>query len=127
MSGERENVGRPKGVSTELKGGLSRLDDSFYRGNAWVHWSMAIDQREVGWLMHLTHLQIREALLHTCVRYKLACPVYCLMPDHGHFLLGGLHPESDQLKAVKFFRQEWNRLLKLPRNYETGRPKGVST
>ena len=91
--------------------GLKRLNPFFYQGENWVHWNMTISNRATGWLSEVHHLRLREALLHTLVRYSLICPVYCLMPDHGHFLWGGLEKESDQLKAVSFFRQEWNRIL----------------
>lgn len=35
------------------------------------------------------------------------------MPDHGHFLLGGLKQRSDQRLAIPFFRKEWNRQFRL--------------
>ena len=91
--------------------GLKRLPRPYYQGRAWVHWSMTIENRAKGWLDPLHHARLREAMLHTLTRYRLACPVYCLMPDHGHFLWGGLAEGSDQIPAAKFFRQEWNRLL----------------
>ena len=91
---------------------LKRLDDSYYQGHNWVHWNMTIHNRATGWLSEVVHLKIREALLHTMFRYRAACPVYCVMPDHGHFLWGGLAAESNQLNAARFFRQEWNRILK---------------
>lgn len=92
--------------------GLKRLDESYYRGENWVHWNMPIERRTTGWLSEILHVQLREAMLHTLFRYQIVCPVYCLMPDHGHFLWGGLSENTDQIKAARFFRQEWNRLLK---------------
>lgn len=103
---------------------MKRLGASFYRGEAWVRWSMTIEGRQTGWLDDLHHSRLREAMLHTLCRYRISCPVYCLMPDHGHFLWGGLSDESDQLNASKFFRQEWNRLLGGVRGEY---PKDVST
>jgi REP element-mobilizing transposase RayT len=73
---------------------------------------MGIEGRQTGWLSALHHLRLRELLLHTSTRYELLCPVYCLMPDHGHFLFGGLTSNSDQRKAVKFLRTGWNRILR---------------
>lgn len=90
---------------------LRRLDPGFYRGPAYVHWTMTMHQRATGWLTHAHHLALRESLFHTMARYHVACPAYCLMPDHGHFLFIGLEARSDQLKAVSWFRREWNRLL----------------
>ncbi|MEO0414609.1 MAG: hypothetical protein AAF226_06625 [Verrucomicrobiota bacterium] len=60
------------------------------------------------------HSKIREALVHALGRHSIVCPVYCLMPDHAHFLLGGILDSptgSNQRKAVARFRKEWNRQL----------------
>lgn len=97
----------------KFKGGLKRLPPEAYQGHTWVHWSMTMDQRRTGWLSPLMHSRIREALLHSLTRHHLICGVYCLMPDHSHFLIGGLRPEpaSDQRLAMALFRKEWNRQL----------------
>ena len=76
-----------------------------------VHWVMSIGQRRQGWLDERMHAGVRELLVHACARHWLACPAYCLMPDHGHFLWLGLCETSDQLPAARFFRTHWNRLL----------------
>jgi hypothetical protein len=91
---------------------LRRLADASYRGTAAVHWSMTIAERRTGWLDTAHHAAMRELLLHTLARYHLACPVYCLMPDHGHFLWLGASPSADQRKAAAFFRRHWNLLLR---------------
>jgi putative transposase len=72
---------------------------------------MTIEGRRTGWLTHMFHAQFRELLLHALARYQLACPAYCLMPDHLHLLWLGLAPSSDQRLAAQFFRQHMNRLL----------------
>ena len=90
---------------------LKRLAASRYQHTAWVHWTMAIDGRRRGWLEEIHHAKIRELLIHTCSRYFLLCPGYCLMPDHAHFLWMGLTESSDQRNATKFFRTGWNRIL----------------
>ena len=100
-------------------GRLKRLHPNYYRGAAWTHWSMVLVSRQTGWLDENFYHSVREALLHTLARYHLICPVYCLMPDHGHFLFGGLKEDSDQILAVRFFRKEWNRLLRLRGNSES--------
>ena len=41
-------------------------------------------------------------------RYGLACPVFCLMPDHVHLVWMGLCERSDQLNAMKHFRLRCN-------------------
>src|SRR5690606_10669291 len=56
--------------------------------------------------------QVRELLLHTSARHSLSCPIYCLMPDHAHFLWMGWGEACDQLKAVRFFRRQWLRVLR---------------
>jgi REP element-mobilizing transposase RayT len=93
-------------------GRLNRLDSQCYRGIQWVHWIMTIDQRQTGWLGETHHLRFREVLCHAMARGNLICPAYCLMPDHGHFLFGGLEENSDQKKAIKMLRREWNLILK---------------
>jgi len=91
---------------------LKRLSRGWYKGKSWVHWTMAMEDRATSWLDSSMHLQVRELLVHTSARYHLACPLYCLMPDHAHFLWMGLEEDCDQLNAAKFFRQRWNALLK---------------
>jgi hypothetical protein len=78
---------------------LRRLESGYYRGRAMVHWSLTVARRQTGWLDERAHAIWREALLHTLVRYRLAAPVYALLPDHAHVLLAGLAVESDQRLA----------------------------
>jgi len=84
---------------------LRRLPRENYQGDAVVHWSMGIRDRKVGWLSPQFLYRFRELLTHTCFRYGLACPIFCLMPDHMHLLWMGLMEESDQLLAMKHFRK----------------------
>lgn len=72
---------------------------------------MTLEDRSTGWLDAAHHTALRELLLHTCHRYVLACPAYCLMPDHAHFLWQGLADTSDQRLAAAWFRRQWNALL----------------
>ena len=90
---------------------LPRLQPEHYRGRAIAHWTMAIDHRRQGWLDPLHHARLRELLCHALGRHRIVCPAYCLMPDHGHFLLCGLEEISDQRRAVHLFRKAWNTLL----------------
>ena len=90
---------------------LGRLDSSFYRGRAYVHWTMTVQDRETGWLDFGFHASFREIQLHTVSKYRLACPVYVLMPDHMHILLIGMSSDSNQLSAIKFLRGHINRVL----------------
>ncbi len=91
---------------------LKRLDPEYYQGEAWVHWSLTIEHRRTGWLSPMFLFRFREILTHTCFRYRVACLVYCLMPDHLHMLLHGLSPNSDQIKALAFFRKRSNESLR---------------
>ncbi len=84
---------------------LRRLAPQCYRGLAMVHWSLTVAQRRTGWLDAKAHASWREVTLHTLARYRLAVPVYCLMPDHAHVLLVGLAAESDQRLALGFLRR----------------------
>lgn len=87
---------------------LRRLDRAYYCGGAAVHWSLTIRDRRVGWLSGLFYYRFRELLTHTCFRYAMVCPIFCLMPDHFHFLWIGLGEYSDQLNAMQHFRKTIN-------------------
>jgi REP element-mobilizing transposase RayT len=76
-----------------------------------IHWVMAVDDRQTGWLTPAFHAQCREALLHTMVRCSLLNPVYCLMPDHAHFVWMGIEDSADLMLAAGFFRRQTNILL----------------
>lgn len=58
----------------------------------------------MGWLDVAFHHEFREEVLHVAAREGLACPVYCLMPDHIHLVWMGLRRDSDQIKGMAFFR-----------------------
>lgn len=92
-------------ATTPLHDYLRRLDPAAYRGCAQVHWVMTVTGRQTGWLDPHTHAIWREAWLHTLARYRLAVPIYCLMPDHVHALVVGLAPSSDQRLALSFLRR----------------------
>lgn len=91
---------------------LKRLPRHYYRGAAWVHWTMTIKDRRTGWLDDSMHVSVREALCHTMSRYHMVCAVYSLIPDHAHFLWCGCSMKSDQLNASSFFRRQWNAILR---------------
>ena len=99
----------PSGSSHERerveKGHLPRLASEAYRGRAFVHWTLTTENRATGWLSPVFHQQWQMILLHSCIRYQIACPVHVLMPDHAHFLGLGLHDDSDQRTAVEFLRK----------------------
>jgi hypothetical protein len=90
---------------------LRRLPLESYRGQAYVHWSMTMDDRKTGWLVPIFYYKFREILTHTMFRYGLCCPIYCCMPDHLHLLWVGIFDSSDQRNAVKFFRSQLNPIL----------------
>ena len=91
---------------------LHRLESGFYRGDAIVHWSLTMLNRKQGWLNGLFYYRFREILTHTAFRYAIACPIFCLMPDHFHMVWMGLLDESDQLLAMKHFRKATNETLR---------------
>jgi hypothetical protein len=43
---------------------------------------MAIYDRRVGWHNRLFYYRFRELFTDTAFRYGIACPPFCLMPDH---------------------------------------------
>jgi putative transposase len=106
---------------------LRRLNAGAYQGLACVHWSMTIERRKTGWLHTGFYSRWREIHLHTLARYQLACPAFCLMPDHLHLLWLGVSPESDQRKAAKFFREHVNRLLADADGLKTNGPGRLKT
>lgn len=86
---------------------LPRLSREWYRGRAFVHWTLTTEQREAGWLTAHFHQGWQLMLLHTCARYELVCPAYVLMPDHIHLICLGLNERgSDQSVAIEFLRKE---------------------
>jgi putative transposase len=87
------------------------LPPEYYQEHAWVHWVLAIDDRKTGWLDAKFLYRFRELLTHAMFRYQLACPIYCLMPDHLHQLWTGLAESSDQQVAMKSFRKDLNDTL----------------
>jgi REP element-mobilizing transposase RayT len=90
---------------------LQRLPSEHYRGQAYVHWSMTMQDRKTGWLIPILYYKFREILTHTAFRYGLCCPIYCYMPDHIHLLLVGILDSCDQRNGVKFFRAQMNSVL----------------
>lgn len=90
---------------------LKRLPPENYRGQAYVHWSMTMQDRRTGWLVPILYYKFREILTHTLFRYGLCCPIYCCMPDHLHLLWVGILDGSDQRTAARFFRTQINPIL----------------
>lgn len=99
------------GTPSAQHGSLPRLAPEAYRGRVFVHWTMTVGHRATGWLDPLHHARLRELLCHALSRHEVVCALYCLMPDHGHFLLCGTADSSDQRLAIRQFRREWDRLL----------------
>ena len=93
-------------------GRMKRRPPAYYRGRAFVHWSMTIAGRRRGWLTDVFQARFREIHLHTLSCHDLFCPVYCLMPDHMHLFWMGLGSASDQNKAAAFFRRHLNAVLR---------------
>jgi putative transposase len=87
---------------------LPRLDPEYYRGQAYVHWTMSIENRKTGWLIPVFLYRFRELLTHTAFRYSVTCPIYCLMHDHFHMVWIGIDDRTDQLKASRYFRKQVN-------------------
>ena len=87
---------------------LQRLPDECDRGFAVVHWTPTIRDRQTGWLDGKLLYRFRELLTHSAFRYAIACPIFCLMPDHFHLLWMGILPGSDQRVAMQHFRKSMN-------------------
>jgi REP element-mobilizing transposase RayT len=72
---------------------------------------MAIAGRQRGWLNPSFHHYFRDLLGASALRYGVAVPAYCLMPDHLHLLVAGITEGADQLLWAKSFRRALNRKL----------------
>src|SRR5580658_406407 len=90
---------------------LRRLPPEHYRGQAYVHWSMTMEDRKTGWLIPIFYYKFREILTHAAFRYGFCCPIYCLMPDHIHLLWLGILDKCDQRLAARHFRKNLNLVL----------------
>ena len=90
---------------------LRRLDGAEYRGHAVVHWTMTIRDRRTGWLDAKFYYRFRELLTHWQFRFAIACPIFCLMPDHVHLMWMGILDSSDQKLAMRNLRQRLNESL----------------
>ncbi len=87
-----------------IKGHLAKFPSEYYRGETNGLWTLvSLKRRSLEWDA-TAHAQWRELLLHTCHRYSLAVPAYCLMPDHLHLVFCGLTDCSDQRIAAQFLR-----------------------
>ena len=108
MGFARQSVDGREEAMTQQKKHLPRLEPGFYRGQAYVHWTLTIKDRRTGWLIPAFNYKFRELLTHAAFRYAITCPIYCLMPDHIHMLWIGIDDLTDQLKAMKYFRGQVN-------------------
>ena len=83
---------------------LPRLPREYYQGDAVVLWTLTIFDKAKGWLTPTFHSRFCPLMLHTAAREGLACPIYCLMPDHLHLVWMGLRRDTDQLNGMAFLR-----------------------
>jgi len=90
---------------------LKRLPQEYYHGQAYIHWSVAMEDRKTGWLIPILYYKYREILTHTAFRFGLCCPIYCCMPDYIHMLWIGILDDCDQRRAMRYFRKQMNPVL----------------
>ena len=86
-------------------GHLPRLPPRAYQGKSIIHWNFPLQDRRTGWLSDSFHHQFCWVLLHGCARYDVACPLYCLMPDHMHLLIAGWSAQASQRLFISFVRR----------------------
>jgi REP element-mobilizing transposase RayT len=91
---------------------LPRLPREYYQADAVVHWTLTVFDRAQGWLTPAFHREFRELMFHAAGREGLACPIYCLMPDHIHLVWMGLRRDSDQANGMAFLRTHLEPFLK---------------
>ena len=87
---------------------LKRLESASYRGLAVVHWTVGIRNRRTGWLDGRMYYYFRELLTHTQFRYAIACPIFCMMPDHIHLIWMGILESTDQKVAMRHLRKRFS-------------------
>lgn len=87
---------------------LRRLDAAGYRGHAVVHWTMTIRYRRTRWLDARMYYHSRKLLAHSQFRFAIACPIFCMMPDHIHLMWMGILESSDQKLAMRHLRSRFN-------------------
>ncbi|CAA6676258.1 MULTISPECIES: hypothetical protein [unclassified Lentimonas] len=97
--------------SSAHKQRLHRLDPTFYKDKAYVHWTFTTHKRRTGWLTDSFYQSFQTQFAHLLVRYHQCCPVYCFMPDHAHFLFVGLNHRSNQLALLQQLTRQWNELI----------------
>lgn len=83
---------------------LPRLPREHYQADAVVFWTLTVFDRAKGWLTPSLHHHFRELMFHTAAREGLACPIYCLMPDHLHLVWMGLRLDTNQINGMAFLR-----------------------
>ena len=83
---------------------LPRLSRKHYQADAVVFWTLTVFNKAKGWLTPAFHQRFQNLMLHAAAREGLACPVYCLMPDHIHLVWMGLRLDSDQINGMAFLR-----------------------
>ncbi|HLW66324.1 MAG TPA: hypothetical protein VKS79_13505 [Gemmataceae bacterium] len=90
---------------------LRRLPPEYYCGQAFVHWSLTMEDRKTGWLIPIFYYKFREILTHAAFRFGFCCPIYSCMPDHIHLLCVGILDLCDQRLAVRYLRKQLNPIL----------------
>jgi REP element-mobilizing transposase RayT len=81
-----------------------RLAADLYRGRKCVFITCATFARHQAFADTATSARLLEAL-RAETRDSIELTAFCLMPDHGHFLLAGLDDEADLLRAVNRWKQ----------------------
>jgi len=80
---------------------LRRLPPEHYRGQAYVHWSLTMENRRTGWLDSAVFQRYREILTHAAFRFGFCVPIFCCMCDHIHMLWVGILNNCDQRTAFE--------------------------
>lgn len=54
------------------------------------------------------YYHFRELLTHSQFRYAIACPIFCMMPDHIHLMWMGILESTDQKLGMRHLRARFN-------------------
>jgi putative transposase len=83
-----------------------RLSPENYEGQRAYFVTICCQDRRPALRDRITVSHILETLRDLASEHGFAVHAYCIMPDHGHFLLEGLTPQSDLLDFMNRFKQQ---------------------
>ncbi len=90
-----------------------RLNKELY-GNPYrpIFFTIASNFRQAYFTMHQFNIQIIKCFKRTFNKAKIMIPVYCLMPDHLHFIIYLIEKGKNILDMVNYFKSNSSKIGK---------------